>query len=181
MTANNSEKVEVLSQNLMIAWRNYDIWWVYKSADTRPLYAEVMDRFQWFFEASVHAHFVAMLMALSRLLDRDTRSVSVRSMPSGGVAGEHALEQASRLWAKLKIVRDKAIAHSSARLNWEQAFKAANMKYDEVYELLEATTQVVNDVLRAEGKIKLERPTEMRADLIQMLDALKRADKADSP
>ena len=181
MTTSTAERAEDLYQDLMRAWRNYDIWWVYKSAGTRPLYEEVINRFGWFFEASIHAHFVAMVMALSRLFDRDPKSVSLPTMASARVTEGHAFKRVSQLWGKLKIVRDKAIAHRDARLNWEQAFKSADMKYDDVYKLLEGTTQLVNDVLRTKGKRELKIPTEMCDDLIRMLETLKRAANAGAP
>src|SRR4051794_26110871 len=62
--------IDELRDTVRHAWLDYEIWWVYKSADTRPEYADTMNRYTLFFHTSIHAHFVALLVALYRLYER---------------------------------------------------------------------------------------------------------------
>jgi len=61
--------IEELRDTVRVAWLNYEIWWVYKSTDTRPEYVDTMNRYPLFFQTSIHAHFVALLVALYRLYE----------------------------------------------------------------------------------------------------------------
>src|SRR6187455_2633293 len=61
--------VEELRNAVTVAWLNYEIWWIYKSSDTRSEFVDTMNKYNLFFHASIHAHFVALLVALYRLYE----------------------------------------------------------------------------------------------------------------
>jgi AbiU2 len=61
--------VDELRDAVRVAWLNYEIWWVYTSTDTRPEYLNTMNKYTLFFGTSIHAHFVALLVALYRLYE----------------------------------------------------------------------------------------------------------------
>jgi hypothetical protein len=77
MTASTSTRIEELRQTTTRAILNFEIWWVYKSSDTRPKYVGVMNEYQPFFVTAIHAHFVALLVALYSLYETrpDTHNV----------------------------------------------------------------------------------------------------------
>src|SRR5688500_17192801 len=61
--------VRELREAVNTAWLNYEIWWVYEGADTRPHLLDTMNRYTLFFQTSSDAHFVALLVALYRLYE----------------------------------------------------------------------------------------------------------------
>jgi hypothetical protein len=62
-----NDHLDDLRHTISVAEINYQIWWIYKGRDTRPKYVETMNEYLEFFQASIHAHFVACLVALYRL------------------------------------------------------------------------------------------------------------------
>ena len=56
---------------------NYDVWWVYKSEDSRPKYVSAMNRYTPFFQTSLQAHFLGLLVPLYRIYEtrRDTHNI----------------------------------------------------------------------------------------------------------
>ncbi len=69
--------IKSLRDSIIAAEHNHDIWWIYKNKDTRPKYLDVMNSYLSFFQTSIHAHFVAMVIVLYRLYEtrRDTISL----------------------------------------------------------------------------------------------------------
>lgn len=70
MAAAVDQYISDLRQTVNAAQLNFDIWWAYKSSDTRPVYIDVLNRYPQFFQTSLHAHFVALLIALYRLYEK---------------------------------------------------------------------------------------------------------------
>lgn len=64
MPTDLSSHVDALRHSANVATLNYDIWWVYKSKEYRPVYVGTMNQYLGFFDTSLHAHFVALLVAL---------------------------------------------------------------------------------------------------------------------
>ncbi len=77
MNSTCDEYIGELRHTVSVAVLNYDIWWVYKSDRTRPQYVDTMNRYRIFFTTSLHAHFVALIVALYRLYEkrRDTHNI----------------------------------------------------------------------------------------------------------
>ncbi len=77
MTADIGSYISELRHTVTVAGLNYEIWWVYKSKDTRPKYEKTLNQYSLFFSTSIHAHFVAVLLALYRLYEtrKDTYNI----------------------------------------------------------------------------------------------------------
>jgi len=56
-----------ISNTIVSAFHNYEIWWLYKHE--REKYVDIMNSYAAFFTSSINAHFVAMLMSISCLID----------------------------------------------------------------------------------------------------------------
>jgi hypothetical protein len=67
---------------LTAAELNYEIWWVYRGHDTRPKFIDTMSRYPVFFRMSIHAHFLATIVALSRLYEtrKDSYNIGTKSL-----------------------------------------------------------------------------------------------------
>ena len=102
----------------------YGVWWVLKGSDTRPKYNDVINKYQGFFLANIHAQFVAYVVALYRLLETRKDTINFSSLltliEAEGVLSKEALgEIRSRvdalhpLWVKICILRNEVYAHKS--------------------------------------------------------------------
>ncbi|MHB1358072.1 MAG: AbiU2 domain-containing protein [Rhodocyclaceae bacterium] len=139
---------------------NYDIWWVYKSKKYRPKYVGTMNRYLEFFSTSLHAHFVALLVALYPLYEtrRDTFNIPrlLKLLAKEDAISKPVLnnatqlyDEAKHLWLKVCILRNEVFAHFSESSSVEQIFKKADMTPNELKRLLELTKRLLNTVTRA--------------------------------
>lgn len=147
--------IHSLQATIITAEHNHDIWWIYKSKDTRPKFLEVMNLYPAFFETSIHAHFVAMLISLYRLYEtrRDTinlpqlieilrRQHSLSDSTENQVAT--SIKDAKLIWIKVGIIRSEIFAHLNSFRNTEESFKKANIKYREFKELIDFSKMILN-------------------------------------
>lgn len=147
--------IEELRDTVRVAWLNYEIWWVYKSSDTRPEYVDTMNRYTLFFQTSVHAHFVALLVALYRLYETrdDTYNIPtfLTLLREQGSVSEATLAEldalyakAKPLWVKVSILRNKAFGHRSKAHSVSEVFAEAGVTPYELRDLAEMTRTLLN-------------------------------------
>ena len=154
-------KVESHIKNLwdtvIAAEHNHDIWWIYKSKDTRPKYLNTMNRYLSFFTTSIHAHFVAMIIALYRLYEtrRDTINIPrlinflEKHHPLSEDAADRINEmmaEAKPIWIKVGIIRSEVFAHLTNERKIDEAFKKAEIKYRQFKELIELSKKITNAI-----------------------------------
>lgn len=161
MDTKTQEKIDFYIENLrgtiITAELNHDIWWIYKSKDTRPKFIDIMNSYLSFFQASNHAHFVAMLIALYRLYEtrRDTISLPhlLKILDRDHPLSDNALSSVSELmqkakpiWKKVGIIRSEVFAHSNDERNTEESFKKAGIKYRHFKELIDLSKTIINNI-----------------------------------
>ncbi len=147
--------IKAIRDTIVAAEHNHDIWWIYRSRDTRPKFIDVMDRYLAFFETSKYAHFVAMIIGLYCLYEtrRDTISLpqllklldSDHSLSDDARNRVHELMQKAKpIWIKIGIVRSEGIAHLSNERDIEESCKRADLKYRHFKDLIELSKTIIN-------------------------------------
>lgn len=160
MSTDLATHVAALRDGASVASLNYDIWWTYKSKKCRPMYVGTMNRYLGFFDTSLHAHFVALLVALYPLYEtrRDTYNIPrlLKILGKEDAIGAEALASADRLyaeakplWVKVGVLRNKAFGHRSDSLTTDQIFKVAEVTPNDLKRLLDLTKKLLNSVTRA--------------------------------
>ena len=85
------------------------IWWIYKSKDTRPKYIDTMIDYVSFFETSIHAHFVAMILALYRLYETRRGTIKIprlmQYLEHDNYLSDSAVNCINELMAQAKPIR----------------------------------------------------------------------------
>ena len=61
--------VKEVQHTCLVAGLNYEIWWTYKEKKSRKRFVDILNKYPLFFQTSLHAHFVAMIVALYRLFE----------------------------------------------------------------------------------------------------------------
>ncbi len=151
------EYISELRHTVSVAVLNYDIWWVYKSDRTRPQYIDTMNRYRIFFTTSIHAHFVALIVALYRLYEkrRDTHNIPglIELVEKEGLLSATALasvraksDGARPLWNKVAVVRNKAFGHRSAAHTDEDVFREAGVSPNDLKQLLDISKTLLNEL-----------------------------------
>ena len=176
--------ISELRHTVTVAGLNYEIWWVYKGSDTRPSYLQTMNRYTPFFNTSLHAHFVATLVALYRLYEtrNDTFNVPklldrVRSerlfQASDFKRIQDLHDRAIPLWKKVAILRNKAFGHRSTAHTVDDVFTEAKVSPNELKHLMEITKQLLNEISRAHDHSVHAFNLGAREAAIRLLDDLK--------
>ncbi|RZL97116.1 MAG: hypothetical protein EOO88_63040, partial [Pedobacter sp.] len=105
MTDTIQKNVDALRQTATEASLNYEIWRVYRDIlDQAEIYSEVgkdyvdrMNAYPLFFQPSIHAHFVATLVALYRLYETRSDTYNIPSflklLQHEGIVPEAKLEE----------------------------------------------------------------------------------------
>lgn len=160
MPTDLSSHVDALRHGANVATLNYDIWWVYKSKEHRPVYVSTMNNYIGFFDTSLHAHFVALLVALYPMYEtrRDTINIprllrildAERQIPANVLAKANAIyAEAKPLWVKVGVLRNNAFGHRSDSKTIEAIFKEAGITPNQLKKLIDLTKRLLNTVSRA--------------------------------
>lgn len=150
-----SRAIYELRNGIITASINYEIWWVYKSKDTRPHYINSMRHYDLFFLSSIHAHFVALLTVLYRLYEtrKDTHNIPrlLRLLRNHELLPANALEELDRmhalarpLWVKVRMLRNEAFSHRSASAPVSAIFEKAAIAPFDLANLIKMTQELIN-------------------------------------
>jgi len=131
--------IEELQHTAVVAALNYEIWWTYKEKESRAKYVNTMNLYTLFFQTSIHAHFVALLIALYRLYETRDDTLNVPGLlallekcddfPCHALAElKQHCDEAKKLWIKVCILRNKAFGHRSKKYSVTDVFKRAKSK-----------------------------------------------------
>jgi hypothetical protein len=153
--ASHSETVKELQDAVIAAGLHYEIWWVFRSEDTRGKYLDAMNQYVTYFKAAIAAHFTALLVCLYRLYEtrRDTHNIpqfidrleSEKALDAETLKTLRAMhEEAKPLWKKVSILRNEVFGHRSLEIDTDTAFKKAQITGDDLKELVAITKTLLN-------------------------------------
>jgi hypothetical protein len=152
-----SAYIDDLRHAVTIAGLNYEIWWIYVEEETRKKYIDSMNKYPLFFQTSLHAHFAALVIALYRLYENNTKTVNIPGLLRI-ISNDHPFEEKSEekiaelyekakpLFLKVAILRNNAFGHRSSKLTSKDAFAKAEITPNELKQLLETTKELLNEI-----------------------------------
>jgi AbiU2 len=155
MSFDAGEYISDLQQTVIAAGLNYEVWWTYESEDTRPKYVDAMNGYTVFFQTSIHAHFIAQLVALYRLYEtrKDTFNIPtlLRLLRAHSTFDQATLDRldamhaaAKPLWIKVNILRNNAFGHRSKARTVAEVFSEAAVSPNDLKALVHATMELLN-------------------------------------
>ncbi|MEH6503976.1 MAG: hypothetical protein V7682_08765 [Cycloclasticus sp.] len=177
--------IKELRRTITVAGLNYEIWWVYKGQDTRPMYVKTINKYGLFFETSLHAHFVALIVELYRLYEirNDTFNIPklLKILKAEGLLPEATLKlldviyknEARPLWLKVNTLRNNVFAHRSIAHTPEKAFQKADVAPAELRDLMEVTKKLLNELTHTWDKSTHAFNLGAREDALRLLDDFK--------
>lgn len=144
---------------LTVASASYDIWWFYKGKSTRDL--DAMNNFPTFFLYDEEAHFRNMIVGLYTLYDDYPGTITIKSL-----IHEMERDTAKPIWRKYKAVhntvkkishlRHNVIAHRNAVESYEDVFRKAGLRPDDLKKLISDSLTLLTMIADA---ISAQRPT----------------------
>ncbi len=149
--------VEELRHTIQVAALNFDVWWAYKQRRDRARFVEVLNAYPLFFQTSIHAHFVALVVALYRVYETrpDTFNVhelmrrleSERGLSRRTLAPiRRRVAAAKKQWIKVSVLRNKAFGHRANAYSVGDVFRQAQMKPNDLRRLLRRTQRLLNRI-----------------------------------
>lgn len=176
------ERLDVAAQLVKRARIFYDIWWFYDGADTRPRMLDTMNVYSEFFRFDTHAHFVSMVIHLAGLFESRNDTINfgalIKEAEADSVSNE-AVDRARALMtgiasvpSKVAILRSNLFAHRSASLSYEEGFRKADLKPDQLRDLTVVGLRIANTLLIARGLEEQFFHTPSRKDLERLINDL---------
>ncbi|MEZ8023493.1 hypothetical protein AB4167_05460 [Vibrio sp. 10N.286.49.E11] len=141
------------------AARHREIWWELGVSENRTKFKKEFEseEYNYYLHASYEAHSLAMLLALGRIFDNDSRSSSIRSLKDNLTANGHtrivdiisqSLHSYSTSVQKVLDIRSKIIAHTDMRYDDRSVLRDNSLSPDEIKDLIFAVRETYYVVLR---------------------------------
>lgn len=181
--------VESLKDTLFAAAINWDIYWVYKQRDSRATHREVLDRYGQFFALSLHAHFVASIIAIYRALESSSTTINLRMLLNAIQEAQMLSEQELQpfqqrlsgflpVWQGVAIIRSNVFAHESRHRDSDYYFQRAGVNYDHIAGLISDMQSFLSSLTGALYNNPISFETFVHDELVQLLTDLKHVPKA---
>jgi hypothetical protein len=150
--------ISELRHTIKVASWNYEIWWIYSYQESRNKYIKVLNNYTLFFQTSIHAHFVALVVALYRLFETRTDTVNFTQLmkiikrkqliEADGIEQiEKDIENLKPIWVKISIIRNEVFAHRNFDLT-NQTFQKAGITPTDIKAFLELSKELCNKITR---------------------------------
>ena len=173
-----------LQNALTVANLNYEIWWLYKEKESRKRFVDTFNSYPLFFQTSLHAHFLAMIVALYRLFETRTDTINMpqllnlikemETIPVGKIQKfEREFQEIKPLWIKISILRNHQFGHRSNALEHDAIWERANVTPNEIKTLIVNSKRILNEMSHAWDKSSHAFNLSATEDTLQLLEDLK--------
>jgi len=186
MTTGEIEKnVRELQHAIVVAKLNYEIWWVYKEKNSRKRFVDILNDYPLYFQTSLHAHFVAMIISLYRLYEtrKDTMNLPqlVRLLRKHNTLSiqeiksmESDIKSMRPLWQKVSILRNNMFAHRSNKLDDDDVWKKASVTPNQFKKLIDDSEGILNRITHVWARSSHAFNLSATHDAERLLEDLKR-------
>jgi hypothetical protein len=179
-----NQRLDRIGQHIVRARLFLDLWFYFEERDSRRKIIETMREYNEFFRFTPHAYFVAYVIYMAGVFDKRSDTISlpplVREVKAAGqLIGQDAaavdalLVEAKPVADKVLILRHKAFAHRSAHISYNDIFKMAAVRPDQLRDLTDLALKIANRLLLARGlqdQYFTELPREAAEAMMKALD-----------
>lgn len=176
--------INELQNALTIAGLNYDIWWLYKEKENRKRFVDTLNSYPLFFQTSLHAHFLATIIALYRLYETRSDTINMHQLinllkKEGTIPIEEIqlfeseIQEIKPLWVKVTIIRNNLFGHKSNALDNEDIWKLASVTPNEIKNLIDNSKRILNEMTNLWNKSSHAFNLSATEDTLQLLEDLK--------
>jgi AbiU2 len=157
-----NQRLDRIGQHIVRARHFLDLWFYFEERDSRRKIIETMQEYSEFFCFTPHAYLVAYVIYMAGVFDTSQDTISllhlVPEMKAAGqlkeqdaAAVDALLDEARPVADKVRILRHKAFAHRSAHISYDDVFKMAAVKPDQLRDLTDMALKIANRLLLARG------------------------------
>lgn len=177
--------VQELQNALTVAGLNYGIWWVYKEKESRKRFVDILNTYPLFFQTSLHAHFVAMIVSLYRLYETRKNTINMHqlikllknqdSIPNQEIERiESEIKQIKPLWVKVSVLRNKIFGHRSNALDYNEVLKEADVTPNQFKKLIDESKRILNEMTSLWNGSRHAFNLSATKDTVELLEDLKK-------
>lgn len=182
--------VKELQHALTVAGLNYEIWWVYKEKESRKRFIDTLNTYPLFFQTSLHAHFVAMIVSLYRLYETGKGTINMHqlikllknqaSIPNQEIERiESEIKQIKPLWVKVCVLRNKMFGHRSNALDHNGVWKESNVAPNQFKKLIDESKRILNEITSLWNRSRHAFNLSATKDTVELLEDLKKLNEQD--
>lgn len=177
------ERLYRAGQHVVRARLFLDLWFYFEEKTTRAKIINTMREYNEFFRFTPHAYFVAYVIHIAVMFDRTRNTISLTRLAKEMKAarliqGQEAAEldallaEAAPIAEKVNILRHSAFAHRSASISYDEVFKLAALRPDQLRDLTDVALKIANRLLLARDLKDEYFTTLPREDAEKMMKAL---------
>ena len=180
------ERLERVGHHILRARLFLDLWSYFEEEGSRSKIIETMDEYSDFFRFTPHAYFVAYVIYIAGVFDKDRLTISLINLindakAEGQLKGKEAAtvtallnDEAKPLADKVLKLRHNAFAHRSAHISYDDVFAMAAVTPGQLRDLTDVALRIANTLLQARG-LPVQYFTELpKAHAEAMMKALQR-------
>lgn len=160
-TSELPERIRVAGLMATMARRSLDVWWTYQRPDSHARHIMTMNEYPHFFRADIQAHLVMAVVTLVTLFDSSDNTVTIRHIVHKAVADGHKSLKPfqpkvdgfidDKRVAGLTLLRNKLFAHRDRDASYDQTFKEAEVRPNDMIALSDETFEIINTVAETVG------------------------------
>lgn len=157
-----NERLDRIGQHIVRARLFLELWFYFEEERSRRKIIETMQEYSEFFRFTPHAYLVTYVIYMAGVFDKTRGTISlaslIREVKSGGqlrtdeaTIVDELMVEAKPVADKVAILRHKAFAHRSAHIGYNDVFKLAAVKPNQLRDLTDMALKIANQLLLARG------------------------------
>lgn len=178
-----NDRLDRIGQQIVRARLFLDLWFYFEERNSRRNIIDIMQEYHEFFRFTPHAYLVTYVIYIAGVFDKSRGTISlaplIREVNTTGELKkrdaeiiETLLMKAQPIVNKIAILRHKAFAHRSADISYDDVFKMAAVKPNQLRDLTDLALKIANRLLLARGlqdQFFTELPREAAEAMMQAL------------
>ena len=155
-----NQRLDRIGQHIVRARLFLDLWFYFEERDSRRKIIDTMREYNEFFRFTPHAYLTTYVIYMAGVFDKSKGTISlaplIREVKAAGQlkANDAAivdalLGKAKPIAEKVAMLRHKAFAHRSAHIAYDDVFKMAAVKPDQLRNLTDIALKITNRLLLA--------------------------------
>lgn len=154
-------RIDIAAQLSVRARTYFDIFEFFEDVETGPRINDALNDYPWFFRLHHHVNRFAFVVEIAGLFKRKSGTVNLphlldecrsRLKDADWLAISAKLDEWRPIAEKAEFIRSKALAHRSADLDYNDAFKEANVTRNQLRGLSDLSLEVANRLCDATGR-----------------------------
>lgn len=157
-----NDRLDRIGQHIVRARLFLDLWFYFEEQGSRRQIIEIMQEYSEFFRFTPHAYLVTYVIYMAGVFDKSKGTISLASLirevkaevhlkPHDAATIDALMVEAKPIADKVTILRHKAIAHRSAHISYNEVFKLAAVKPNQLRDLTDMALKIANHLLLARG------------------------------